>query len=335
MRRAYVPIVSPIGVSCDAHETRLAQYTIEGGRPVLSAAAIVPARWSSESEIPDPQEIRRLRDLCERRGFLGNSLAIEIPSSACAFHILELPPESSGAPIAALASAEVQRSGAHGDTTVQVGTWTDPGSRFDTEHFAISAQTTRVEDAADSFERAGFQVERVMPSDMGLFRLAADHLIDQERSISGVLWIGWNCSHIVVSIGTTPIYTRRVTIGAREVLGEDAQDREFVSWAVRDDIEYDDSDVLARLVTVMGTLASQLDSALAYVSQIHRSAPFGEVWCAGYFAARQTTLGMVTDRVEMHARTLEPETESIDGFYEQRHASRLGTACGLAIGGLR
>ena len=313
MKPASAERFSPIGIDHDERELRAAQFERSGGVSTLRSVVVL---GRSGEGAPGEEELGRLRGVLARRGFVGDETAIAPASDACAFHILELPPEDSGAPIDELTRVEIVRSGAHESGDIQFGGWALPGGRRGTR-FVSSVETERVSEAASGVERAGFVVTRVTPSAMAMFRAASDHERIEDGSINAVLGIGWRRSEFVVSIGTTPVYTRRIEHGAACVLGGGAQ-----AGGARGLVE---------------DLGSNLDSAFSYVSQLYRTEPFGVTLCSGYLADDERTLEALASRIALPVSGLAragfgPGTEVIEPT-ESDAMTRLNTACGLALGG--
>ena len=337
LARSSIKRYSLIGIEPDPRELRCVQFDQATGK--LHAAAIIP-RASSEA-IPSQDELSRLLDTLWRRGFENTRIAITPPSGSSSYHILELPPEESGAPIAQLARAEIARSGAHKTPDIEIGYWTLPDKPGTTTRYAHSSETAPIDQTADTFEHAGFVVERVVPAGSALQRAAIESVELDNDAIHCVTDIGWNRSIIVVSIGTTPVYTRRVARGARHAFDylhtkHPASDQ--VTPQLLEPLDRDNP--LSRtlrpaLASMITPITEQLDTALTYVSQIHRFAPFGNALLSGYFATHNITLEAITNRTAMRASTLtcaQPEDTSSLVSPKPHTIARLALAAGLALG---
>jgi len=303
--------VGPIGLEFDEREIRAAQYARRGSRDRLRAAMVLAREDCEPGAAPTGTELARLRDILDRRGFTGDDVAVAVPGAGCAFHILDLPPEDSGAPIGELALIEARRAGAHKSDDIQLGTWSLPESRVNTR-FACSVETDRVNELAGAVEHAGLVVTRVTPPGLALFRAAEDHDALAPGAIHALLGIGWSSTRIVIALGSTPVYMRTPERGLAHAPGHASRQH------------------------LMDELASQIDSALAYVSQIHRRAPFGAVLCSGYLADDAAMLETISTRVAMPAASigLASRTDPAGAIErpERRAMARLDTACGLALG---
>jgi len=313
MRRTPHERVGPIGLEFDERELRAVQYARRGaGAEILGAVVLRREAQGVESAggAPSEAELVRLRSVLDRRGFVGRDVALAVPGERCAFHILDLPPEESGAPIEELALVEVRRTGAHRCEDIQIGSWVLDRGRFSTR-FACSVETGFVSDLADSIERVGFVVTRVSPPGIALLRAAVGHETLTPDAIHAIVGIGWASTRIVISLGATPVYMRAADRGFSHGFTPSARQN------------------------LIGDLASRIDAALAYVSQVHRTAPFGAVLCSGYLADEDELLGTVASRVAMPTNTLgrARQSESLDAIEppERRAVSRLDTACGLAL----
>lgn len=337
LARASINRYTPIGIEPDPREFRCVQFDRITGK--LHAAAAIPR--SEGDPIPSKPELERLLDTVWRRGFENTNIAITPPSGSSSFHILELPPESSGAPIAQLARAEVVRSGAHKTEAIEMGYWTLPDKPAATTRYAHTSETARIDELADTFEHAGFVVQRVIPAGSALQRAAAQAAQLDDDAIHCVTDIGWHRSILVVSIGETPVYTRRVARGAAHAIDHLLAKHPAAEQVIGQLIDPTDKDnplsasLRPALTSMITPITEQLDTALTYVSQIHRFAPFGSALLSGYFSTQDTVLDAVTNRTAMRATTLTcAQSEDIISptAPTPAHIARLSLAAGLALG---
>jgi Tfp pilus assembly PilM family ATPase len=337
LSRASINRYTPIGIEPDPREFRCVQFDRATG--ALHAAAAIPRR--SNDAIPARDELDRLVDTVWRRGFESTNIAITPPSGSSSFHILDLPPEESGAPIAQLARAEILRSGAHKTEAIEIGYWAIEGKKGTTTRYAHSSESDRIDELADAFEHAGFVVGRVIPAGSALQRAAIESAELEEGAIHCITDIGWHRSIIVVSIGQTPVYTRRVARGASHAIdhllakhpaAEPVVDRLLEPLSADNPLAPALRPAIASMIT---PVTEQLDTALTYVSQIHRFAPFGTALVSGYLATHPAVLDAVTNRTAMRAAALtcaepaDPHSPVSPAPYE---IAKLALAAGLALG---
>ncbi|MBO6513501.1 MAG: pilus assembly protein PilM [Phycisphaerales bacterium] len=345
---------SPIGIDFDYNEFRAIQYD-RGLQPI--AIATIP-RTGSRKLMPKSDEIEKLASILAQRGFTGSQVAIAVPKRSSSFHLLTLPPQGSGAPIAKLALIEAQRSGSHKTKDLQIGFWTLPtsegASKKASPYYTVAAETEPLNEVADCFEDVGLIPISIEPIETALTRSASFHNEFTEKSIHAIVEFGWDCSTVVITLGSTPVYTRRVEFGAarfrRQLIDDHAMpvhainpllNPTQVDAALSNDSSFEERRVhriVASILTPMLTeIADQLDTALTYVSQQHRFAPFGVVFRTGYFSTLEQTAHSIAQRTGMPTLDLEvpvlddPTTRATTPF-ESRLSPRLTIAAGLALG---
>ena len=98
---------SPIGISLDELFIKAAQLSRHGGQWRLASAVRIPR--DRPGAAIEAQEVRRLRDVLVRRGFVGRRLVVGLPAQVLLGSLLEVPPRSAGAPGAMPARAGLAR----------------------------------------------------------------------------------------------------------------------------------------------------------------------------------------------------------------------------------
>lgn len=322
-----------IGLEVDTREIRAAQLSRGGGGWSIRASAVVPRDTGDEAEpngLPSREELARLRDVLERRGFVGNQISVGAPSRVCAFHILDLPPSGSGAPIDELAKAEISR-GNDEDRAIEVATWGHHQPYRERVRFAVAADSGVIVDLAERSERSGFDLLRVVPRELALFRTLAHFEHEDDDEINALVSIGWDETHLTLATGRTPVYSRSVPLGLSSVGGRAA---ECVNMGATSNLTEGER---LPFVTLAASVARHLDTSLSYVSQTYRTAPFGGIWCSGYLADEREVVDTLSDRVGLPTHLVDVaqrcgERGGAVEFYERRLEPRLNTACGLAMG---
>ncbi len=341
---------TPIGIDFDYNEFRAVQYG-SSSSPMPKAIATIP-RSGSRKLSPTPQELEDLARSLNQRGFSGNRISLCVPKRFASFHILDLPPEGSGAPISRLALLEAQRSGAHKTSDLQIGYWTQPkqegSSNRHSPYYTVACQAEPLNELLDNFESAQFMPIKVEPIETAITRTAC--LNDQftDDAIHSIIEIGWDESWAIITLGSTPVYTRQIDVGAsrirRTLIDDHAMPADSILTILGNQRRSTDPD--SRFERIMTTVLSpllaqivdQLDTALTYVSQQHRFAPFGMVMRSGYFVNEEQTAFAIAQRTGMPTLPLElmPQNQlEIDpniSMFEYLHSPRLNIAAGLARG---
>tara|TARA_R110000737_G_scaffold2923_10_gene9264 strand:- start:20966 stop:22024 length:1059 start_codon:yes stop_codon:yes gene_type:complete len=343
---------SPIGIDFDYNEFRAVQMNISSRENPATTAVATIARQGSRNLVPSTEELNTLAQTLAQRGFVGNRVSIAVPKECSSFHILELPPQGSGAPITQLALLEAQRSGAHKTKDLQIGYWTQPSknppSKHPSPYYTIACETEPLDHLIDQFESAQLMPVKVEPIETALVRTATSHSEFIEGSIHCIVDIGWDHSWAVITLGSTPVYTRKIDLGASRIRRQLIDDHAMPVHAInvllnpRSSTLNRESKVDRILSTLLTPLLSQtmdqLDTALTYVSQQHRFAPFGVVFRSGYYAhlnqvahATAQRTGMPTIALSTHPESDGTSYETVTPF-EYTLSPRLNIAAGLAMG---
>lgn len=346
---------TPIGIDFDYNEFRAVQLD---RTQTIAAAATIP-RQKARKLIPSTEELDDLAKLLAQRGFVGNEVALAVPKDTSSFHLLSLPPQSSGAPIAQLALIEAQRSGAHQTKDLQIGFWTlpsqDGSAKKTSPYYTVAAETNALNDLVDRFEAVGYLPVSIEPVETALTRAAAFHNEFAKDAIHAIVDFGWDHSRVIITVGHTPVYARKIEIAAgrfrRQLIDDHAMPADSMrvlldpklSESVQDPQREYQSSRASRIRTVLLTpmlseITSQLDTALTYVSQQHRFIPFGIVFRSGYFSSLEQVAHSIAQRTGMP--TLELPTPMLDlenaasnmTEFEALLSPRLNTAAGLALG---
>ncbi len=341
---------SPIGLDLDYNEFRAIQFNTSGD-PIPSAVATIP-RTGRREMIPSTEELKKLSNTLYQRGFVGDLVALAVPKEFASFHILDLPPEGSGAPINRLALLEAQRSGTHKTEDLQIGYWTqrpkEPPSKFPSPYYTVACETEPLDQLIDTFESASFIPISVEPIETALSRAAAECEEFTEDSIHCIVEIGWDHSWAIITLGSIPVYTRKIECGATRIRRQLIDDHAMPIHAINN-LLYPSSPskgpeskvdrIISTLLTPMlAQIVEQLDTALTYVSQQHRFAPFGVVLCSGYFSNLDQTAHAIAQRTGMPSIRLSAsrsETFQLGSFispFELALSPRLNIAAGLALG---
>lgn len=337
---------TPIGLDFDFNEFRAVQF--DSPSAAAPSAMLTIPRQGRRSLVPSVDELQSLAASLYQRGFQSNKIAIGVPKETSSFHIIELPPAKSGAPVHQLALIEAQRSGAHTTNDLQIGYWThppkDPPSKFAPPYYMVASETEALDEIVDRLEEANLLPISIEPIETALTRSAFTHEECTDDSIHSIVEIGWDHSWAVISLGSVPVYTRKISIGTsrirRQLIDDHAMPAHTINTLLNPNDEIFDHEskvgrILYSLITPMLTeITNELDTALTYVSQQHRFAPFGAVFRSGYFADLDQTAHAIASRTGMPTISLALQSDHTQcaSLFEQIHSPRLSIAAGLAKG---
>lgn len=350
---------TPIGIDFDYNEFRAIQFD----RDLNPAAVATIPRQGRRVLLPATEELDILAQLLAQRGFTGTQVALAVPKEPSSFHLLSLPPQGSGAPISQLALIEAQRSGAHKTKDLQIGFWTLPSKDGvvpkHSPYYTVAAETKPLDELVDNFEAVGFMPISIEPMETALARSASFHDEFIPDSIHAIVDFGWDNSNVVITLGRTPVYTRKIDFGASRFRRQLIDDHAMPVHGIKALLNHNHTNAVLpnnetirdrrvnRIISVIMTpmltvIAEQLDTALTYVSQQHRFAPFGVVFRSGYFSSMDSVAHAIAQRTGMptlklptpaiSSNPIDTPIESKITQFEALLSPRLSIAAGLALG---
>jgi Tfp pilus assembly PilM family ATPase len=190
---------SPIGVDVSTRSIRAVQLARRGDRAPwrLHAATAVPREAASAQPgwtPPSQGEHERLAGVLGRQGFEGSDLVLAVPADRMVESVVELPPRSSGAPLANLAAAELGRVHKVDAASLEVAFWEIPTPARTTgvtEYMVAGCPRQAGLDLIDPFEDAGLTVRALDVRALALQRACAPALAGA-GAIDAILCLGWN-----------------------------------------------------------------------------------------------------------------------------------------------
>ena len=190
--------ISPIGVSMDGSYLQAAQLARHGGQWFISAAARVgqPSAPGDSPGLP----IAELKDLLSRRGFSGRRLVVGLPPEALLTGVLDVPARGSGAPVDAIAQAELARMHQCDPKSLEIANWGLPqaGRKDTAQVMAVACPHQTAETVLGPFEEAGFDVMALDSQLHGLLRAAERELAAD--GITAILQLGWVAATLVMGL---------------------------------------------------------------------------------------------------------------------------------------
>jgi Tfp pilus assembly PilM family ATPase len=208
----------PIGIDIGARSIKCAQV-IPGERgAVLAAASLGRLRPGAAL---DREEVARLVEVLERKGFAGRRAVVAAPADRLMTAILELPPRESGAPLEELARMELARANKREPGSFALALWDlpappNPGRAGATHVMATACAHTDSQPLLDLLEAEGLDVcaMDVQPwaaaRACGTLSESAGTPEAGHGAATGVLDWGWTGAALVLLHKGVVVYERRL-----------------------------------------------------------------------------------------------------------------------------
>lgn len=212
---------TPIGVDVDGRWINAAQ--LRRGRRGWQLSAAASFRRPDATSAMTDDDARRLAGVLRRQGFRGEMMVMAVPASKLLVTPLELPARSTGAPLDAIAHAEVAR--AHGrDTGALVSAWWEvpaPARATGTGTHALAAACTSAD--AESLLRPldgpGLTVQRLDTRAWALGRIASRAC--DAAPVTAITELMWSDAFFAVVRDGVPVFERLILdAGVRTLLGK-------------------------------------------------------------------------------------------------------------------
>jgi type IV pilus assembly protein PilM len=334
---------TPIGLDCDGRFLTAVQLT-GGGRPRLTNA--VRIERTSAPGLPSGEEAARLRRILERRGFRGRQVVLGLDEGLLMTAVLDLPPRSSGAPLAEIAAGELTRMNGCTPHTAEAAFWELPGSGHGGEALQAVAVGCRHEVAETSlapYEEAGL-VPVALDCDLHAAVRACRPVVAKDRMVA-LLDLGWDRALLAILRGRDMLYRKALpdaamrllwdSVGRRLGLGQGAVDC-LLAPAGPGGTEPADAALEAVEAAVQRhaqALAETLEAPFAYAASQRAGSPVAEVLLTGPGAAVPGIAGALASPLAVEVRQVRPSEVVVAARGDLQEAAAnaaLITAIGLA-----
>jgi type IV pilus assembly protein PilM len=272
---------SPIGLDIGARTVAAAQLSRRRGVWQLETASVIPRPAGADPDRMAREESERLADILGRQGFARNEVVLAVPDRKLMASVLDLPPRSSGAPIADLARAEMARAHRREPGSFEMASWELPSPlRAPDATHLMAAACAHAEASAlmDPIELGGLSVVALALRAWAMFR-ACERPLAGATDVAALLDLGESGAVVALVRSATIIYERSLpdaglaplrarfaaTIGADPEIA-DPVFAELLSPRPTDDEQ--PADVAALLEEQAQLLVRELHTALSYA--IHR-----------------------------------------------------------------
>lgn len=335
MSRQLMPVqLSPIGLEITPAEVRAVQLSRAGSQTGAVCRACFPRQGEPGAGTLTPEEAAWIAGVLARRGFVGARVSVTPPPGSCSAHIVDLPARDSGAPIEAIARAEIARNRRCAPDRFELAAWYLPQRGKTERGLAVACERPDLNGFLDTLEHAGLDPVGVDLEETALARACQGVLASEDDAIHALVRIGWESTLAVLSLGPTVIYTRRFELGVGPFVDR-LRERAGISWndacrMVRAGTPAD-ADVFEQAAGAMWArlgdgLADELDTAITYVSHANRSAGVGRVLLAGYGTHRADLVGGLDDALGMSVGVAGGWASDGDAAQD----ARIAVAAGLA-----
>ncbi|HEX8324422.1 MAG TPA: pilus assembly protein PilM [Tepidisphaeraceae bacterium] len=326
---------SPIGLDLGTHSFKAVQMkpAAKGWESVRSVSLprVTPGAALSA------QEIERLKDVLDRRGFYGREVVVAVPMELLLTAVLELPARAAGVPIEQIAAAEFGRVHKADSATLTMSTWElPPSARASraTYMLAVGAQSASLTAHIDLIESVGLDVLAVEePYSAGA--RGCLHFAAASSGLTAVVDIGWSAATLTIMKQGTVVYTRkladaglvRLHAAAMEATDGQASELEHDLWRVgfgsSPQPEADHAEVLDLLKAHVSEMSGEIKKAFGYATHQYPDSPMDRVFLIGGGAAIPNIAGRIQD--ELGVDTVIAGVDAADG------ASSMVSALGLAL----
>ncbi|MGH7243440.1 MAG: hypothetical protein ACREJD_08500 [Phycisphaerales bacterium] len=195
---------TPVGIEISGRFVRMLQLAQTGSQTRLHTWSVFP-RLDSKSDIA--QEAGRLASVFERRGFVGRDVAFCLPDESVLSAVIDLPPAKSGAPVSAIAGAEIGRMFKHAPEALELSHWELPMTARQAGAVAtmvVACPHVTAQPLIDAFESHDLRLRVIEPRCTALVRACATDAAATD-SLEIILSLGWThsrfyavCSGLVV-----------------------------------------------------------------------------------------------------------------------------------------
>lgn len=342
-------LLSPIGIDVSEHAIAAAQLTCKRGKPAKLRAGIVIER--SETGPLSESEASGLMLTLQRAGFEGKEVVIAAPDDAILAAHLELPPQTSNAPLDEIARAEMARLFRLSEDTLTMGYWDLPAverAKGGPTAMAIGLSEEASMNVGRSLNVAGWEVIGV-DARMCAFARACVGAIGNVTGLVSLIEVGWSHTRVLLLHCTgrdwTIVYERRimeacvrnVVESVKNRLGVDAPSAMLALRGAGIDDGAPMNPEMAELMRVVRqsqneffeAVAPDVQRSISYASQRYSSQPL----CGGYLCGEGALIrglrGKLAQELSLECSPILPSD-----LVQVEQESTMGESCELvcAIG---
>lgn len=164
----------PVTIGVDIGARTLRTVALRPAGSAFELLAAVETLRTPNHPVPTPLDIERLAQALERQGQIARSIVLAAPSDRLASAVVELPPRASGAPVEALAKAEMARN-VPGESEVFVFDLPQGRRAKASEYFAVALPHASAAELIAPFTQTGITVSAIEPEGLALQRITGSN----------------------------------------------------------------------------------------------------------------------------------------------------------------
>ena len=341
---------SPIGLDLGNRWIKAVQLGGSGRR--LAVVASLERVQAAEPDVPITEaEVGRLCEVLRRRGFVGRKVVTAVPAGVALTSILELPPRSSGAPVAQIAETEMAHVHRREPGTIEFAYWDVPQPACTIEGTQVMAAACPHEQAdalLGVLEAAGLEVIGLDLEGWAISR-ACGPILEEEKGVVAAGDIGWGSAKLVLLHQGIVVYEGQVSGGGLQTLSDEIQrdhgfDDPVIDYLLREvgfdpelSGEEDDWRLLLKarshLESHFEKIAEELRLSMSYAQHQYPDAPVKRLLLVGGGAAIPGLGAHLSMGIEAQATPVAPVDVLEAGGLVERDArsASLTLAAGLAL----
>lgn len=198
----------PIGIDVDGRSIAAVQLAGDPAQQTIEAATVF-SRAQPNADI-STLEVQRLVDVLYRQGFHGNRVVLAVPNQKLMTSVLELPPASSGAPLAQIARTELAGIHRTDPGNIELSFWDLPARNRASETTQVMAAGCEQSDAhalLDAFESQGLDVVALDIESWAMARACQRH-VHAKSGQAALLNLRWDSAVLVLLHQNVVVYER-------------------------------------------------------------------------------------------------------------------------------
>ena len=307
---------SAIGLHYDQRSFRAVQLRRQRGSDTLTAAARV--HRSGTGECPDAGDLRTLRNILDRQGFVGNRVVLAVPTQQMLMSVVEVPPRSSGAPINEIARSELAQIHGCSPAEIESTCWELPpvlGGQTVTQALSLGCTHAVADPLLDAFDQVGLDVVALDGEIPAAIRACRSFLVDD--GATGILDLGWQEAGLSLIMGGRIIYHRTIGDAGVGPIAERLSEKLGVDATIVDHLlsaaDTDEGPNRSVREVVNGELdshwrliASELEAPLSYVTHQYANATVHDLLLTGYTSADDRAADFFANKLNRSVRTVRP-----------------------------
>jgi len=326
---------SPVGLDVGSHSFKAVQL-VKSLRKWEVASSVSLPRLTPGAPLA-VAELRRLKEVLDRRGFAGSDIVVAVPSASLLTAILELPARAPGLPMEQIASDEFARVHKHAAAQLTMSAWELPAparASKATYMLAVGAVSAELESHIDLIEAENFNV-LAMEEPYSASARGCLYAAGPASGLTAVIDLGWDAATLAIVSGNTVIYTRklgeaglaRLLAAAVEAAGGEAEIVEREIWGVGfsgpSQADFENAEVLDVLESHVAGMLREISQAFGYAAHQYPELALSRVILIGGGAA----IPQIAQRFQSQLNV----PVSVAACPDQRTPASMISALGLAL----